>query len=148
MDTIPPEVADQARDRFWSSVEMRAPDECWPWLRFKNDKGYGITKVTINKRRYNSKTQRLAWLLTFGDIPDGLHVLHTCDNPPCCNPAHLFLGTNGDNMRDKVEKGRHKRRITTPSRLHLAEKFISSQGLDEQYAAYVRAQRRLYRKRQ
>lgn len=49
----------------------------------------------------------LVWEYTYGPVPDGLHVLHRCDNPPCCNPEHLFLGTPLDNMRDKVAKGRH-----------------------------------------
>lgn len=53
------------------------------------------------------RSHRAAWELTHGPVPDGLFVLHRCDNPPCCNPAHLFLGTRGDNNRDARAKGRH-----------------------------------------
>lgn len=52
---------------------------------------------------------RQTWVFTHGQIPHGLHVLHRCDNPPCCNPAHLFLGTNLDNIADRVRKGRSRR---------------------------------------
>jgi len=89
-------------ERFWEKVDVRGPDECWPWTRKHNPKGYGQFR-----KDKMVQAHRMAWELTNGPIPDGLDVLHTCDNPPCCNPHHLFLGTNDDNMRDMNSKGRH-----------------------------------------
>ena len=65
--------------------------------------GYGRRWVDGKMKRVH----RLAWAEAYGPIPEGLHVLHRCDNPPCHNVDHLFLGTNGDNVRDCVAKGRH-----------------------------------------
>jgi hypothetical protein len=78
------------------------PDACWPWTMFKQRKGYGI--VQMPKKRYLA--HRAAYTLWVGPIPHGLFVCHHCDNPPCCNPAHLFLGTARDNALDAVQKGR------------------------------------------
>lgn len=88
---------------FWSKVDIGNPDDCWPYTNRICSWGYG------NVRFENKQTtaHRVAWILTNGDIPDGLFALHKCDNPPCCNPAHLFLGTHTDNMRDMIKKGRH-----------------------------------------
>lgn len=69
--------------------------------------GYGKIGLTVSKGEYKHlKTHRLSYMLTFGNIPDGLVVMHLCDNPKCCNPVHLTLGTHKDNMLDKVAKGR------------------------------------------
>jgi hypothetical protein len=90
-------------DRFWPKVDRGAgPDACWPWTA-STTHGYGQIGVPGTRPH---KAHRVAWELTNGPIPDGLLVCHRCDNPPCCNPAHLFLGTNADNMRDMVAKGR------------------------------------------
>lgn len=85
---------------FWSKVDRTG--DCWPWTGCKNWAGYG--KVGVENQLKG--THRVAWELTNGPIPDGLHVCHRCDNPPCCNPDHLFLGTRSDNMRDAWAKGR------------------------------------------
>lgn len=76
--------------------------ECWVWKGARGGKGYG--SKMIRGKAY--RTHRLAWEWVNGPIPDGMMVLHRCDNPPCCNPNHLFIGTNTDNMRDMVAKGR------------------------------------------
>ncbi len=90
-------------NRFWSKVAITAnPDKCWEWQYFRNENNYGQS----HKDGRNMLTHRIAWELTYGEIPDGLWVLHKCDNPPCCNPAHLFLGTHQDNMQDMATKGR------------------------------------------
>lgn len=78
--------------------------DCLEWQRSKNAEGYG--SVAFAGRIWS--THRLSYTLAVGVIPDGLLVCHHCDNPSCINPAHLFVGTNGDNVRDSVRKGRNK----------------------------------------
>ena len=77
---------------------------CLLWSGYTNRQGYGDTSV----RGRTTRAHRAAWELANGPVPLGLHVLHRCDVPACINPAHLWLGTNADNMTDKVAKGRHR----------------------------------------
>lgn len=108
-----------AENRFHSRYNRGRPDECWEWTHTKTN-GYGVMSVCFNEaaRQWNFEgAHRLAYLFEHGAIPfiegHGLaHILHTCDNPPCVNPAHLFPGTYGDNNRDKSKKGRAPRGIT------------------------------------
>lgn len=76
--------------------------ECWEWRGSRLAGGYGVFLV----ERKQLGAHRYAWIVAQGAIPDGLHVLHTCDNRGCVNPAHLFLGTHRDNMDDCTRKGR------------------------------------------
>lgn len=76
--------------------------ECIEFTGTSTKDGYG--RPSVNGRQYYM--HRLAYEAAFGAIPDGLHVCHHCDNPPCINPKHLFLGTNRDNIADRVRKGR------------------------------------------
>jgi len=78
---------------------------CWNWIARKNPKGYG--QFHLGKTIYQA--HRASWVLYKGEIPEGLWVLHICDNPSCVNPNHLFLGTNDDNMKDMARKGRSTR---------------------------------------
>lgn len=86
---------------FWDRVEKG--DGCWRWTGKPSSAGYG--RVGVGKRRVVFAHRR-AWELTHGPVPDGMCVLHRCDNPICVRPDHLFLGTRGDNARDMASKGR------------------------------------------
>ena len=91
---------------FWDKVKKTDNiGDCWVWDSHKNQKGYGRFKY--NNKRYTA--HRMAFELQNGEIKGGLHVLHTCDNPSCCNPTHLFLGTNMDNIQDSMNKNRRPR---------------------------------------
>lgn len=91
-------------ERFWRGVDKSGgPDSCWTWMGAKSGKGYGIIRVD----KHNIPTHRVSWEIHNGPIPDGKKCLHRCDNPPCCNVAHLFLGSQADNMSDMMAKGRH-----------------------------------------
>jgi hypothetical protein len=96
-------------DRFWSKVATAGPDDCWPWTAATTPKGYGRWTYREGGKNCHTTAHRKAWELANGPIPAGFQVLHRCDNPPCCNPAHLWLGTHRDNMADKVAKGRQSR---------------------------------------
>lgn len=101
-------------DDFWRRIEIRGLDDCWNWSKGKSDKGYG--RYTKAKRNgMPSGSHQVAWILTNGSIPLGLYVCHSCDNPSCCNPKHLFLGTAKDNAQDKVKKGRQPKGEQIPS---------------------------------
>lgn len=97
-------------ERFWSKVDRRGPNDCWPWLASLQGQ-YG----QFYWRGRPLKASRAAWILTNGS-PGRLHVLHKCDNPLCVNPKHLFLGTHADNLKDMWSKGRARPWPQTRSR--------------------------------
>lgn len=88
--------------RFMAKVETGAG--CWGWDAAKTKFGYGQLRVA----RHCVPAHRLSWTFFRGPIPAGLCVLHRCDNPPCCRPDHLFLGTKADNTADMISKGRRR----------------------------------------
>lgn len=95
-------------DRFWSKVSIAGRDDCWPWIAAKGPDGYGryFTGKTADGRSVITLAPRVAYQLANGSIPDGMHILHSCDNPPCCNPMHLRAGTAKENAREREERGR------------------------------------------
>ena len=93
------------RERFFE--KLRRDGDCLVWTGYRDKCGYGRMAAGSAATTKLALTHRVAWFLQNGPIPDGMQVLHKCDNPPCVDHTHLFLGTHGDNMRDCVEKGRH-----------------------------------------
>lgn len=97
-------------ERYWRQVDKDGPTirpelgPCWKWMGAVTSKGYGVT----GEGGKNIIASRASWIVNRGPIPNGKFVLHRCDNPPCTNPEHLFLGTKGDNWRDALQKGRRK----------------------------------------
>ena len=115
-------------ETFWESVVRRGSDDCWEWSGPRNRQGYGTSRSLVAGIR--AKAHRVAWMLSRGSIPDGIFVCHHCDNPPCCNPAHLFLGTHAENMRDMVQKDRGPR--MKPEKTHC----INGHAYTEQNTAW------------
>lgn len=88
-------------ERFWSKVDKSK--DCWEWLARKlPHKGYGV----FWREGKMNRAHRVSYEMTYGEIPKDMHVLHKCDNPACVRPEHLFLGTNDDNVADRVQKER------------------------------------------
>lgn len=105
IDPLPEHVA----MRFWAKVERRGEDECWPWQKGLNTSKYGAFSLPVTNP-YGSHmfaASRVAYAIANNGLVAGFMVCHTCDNTLCCNPKHLFLGTQLDNMRDMAKKGRN-----------------------------------------
>lgn len=111
------------KERFWDKVDVRGENECWNWLAGKSGKkGYGRFCPVTRGKQYGS--HRLCYEWTYGVDPGNLHVLHTCDNPACVNPKHLFLGTPLDNITDCISKGRFARGVDKVRSAKLAQEDV------------------------
>jgi hypothetical protein len=107
MPTKPiPELTDRQLKNFWAKVNKRGPDECWEWTAGADKNGYGVFSA---KPLGKYRVTRIMHYLHTGGQPGDMLMLHTCDNPSCCNPRHLFLGTARDNKHDCMAKERHQR---------------------------------------
>lgn len=94
--------------RFRRHVPVGLPtDVCWPWIGATQSHGYGAFYYGTN---HSVRAHRLSYMVFVGPIPEGMYILHSCDNPPCVNPKHLRPGTHEDNMHDKKERGRSRKR--------------------------------------
>lgn len=117
--------------RFWAKVAITAnPDKCWEWQGSRRNFGYGVLHTTIDGQKWKF-AHRIAYYLYYKVNPQELCVCHKCDNPGCCNPNHLFLGTRTENALDRTRKGRSNRWIDKPP------PFAK---LDEQKVALIRAE--------
>lgn len=138
------------KERFWERVDQGQPDECWPWSAGKTSQGYGAMHWKGSK----CLAHRISYRIEYGPIPEGKVVMHSCDNPPCVNPNHLSIGTQGDNVRDAQKKGRnasgddvkwwkgegrehHKAELTDDQRLEVKRRYdnedISQYQLSDEY---------------
>ena len=90
------------RSRLYDKILMSDEESCWPWLGARNSRGYGNLRIGDTVQT----AHRVSYIVHNGPIPEGLHVLHACDQPSCQNPSHLFTGTAKDNAHDRNTKGR------------------------------------------
>lgn len=121
---------EEAKARFMSKVDIGGPtvshvanlEPCWLWTALTNSDGYG--RMRVGGRPLLA--HRISWKIHNGPIPAGMCILHRCDTPACVNPAHLFLGTQLDNIRDRDAKKRH---VSTPGEQHGRAKLTEAQVL-------------------
>lgn len=100
-------------ERFWSKVRRGGPDECWIWTACRGFGGYGVFYAGRQfSRKGTVPAHRMAWFFQTGQLlRKPFEMCHHCDNPPCVNPAHLFVGTRSDNMKDCAAKGRRAHQL-------------------------------------
>jgi len=108
---------------FWTRAKQNK--ECWEWPGSKDSGEYGQARVDGRRKG----THQIAWELTNGPIPEGMMVLHRCDNPPCCNPKHLYLGTHANNMDDMVKRKRQPRKLTEAQVFEIKKSLLKKKSM-------------------
>lgn len=119
----------KTQDRFWNKVEVKGKNECWNWTAYKNRDGYGNFALGVKK----INAHKVSYIINYGSVQDGFCVCHTCDNPSCVNPNHLFLATHKENMLDKKIKGRARTKVLTNEQ----KDFISNSKLKPKVLAKI-----------
>ena len=132
---------------FWQKVDVGDPDDCWEFNGTPTDKR-GYCQFALPRGR-RVLAHRAAWELVNGEIGPGLFVCHHCDNPSCCNPLHLFVGTPKDNTQDAIKKGRQRRYFAaklTPDQVGAifsdtrpVEEIINQYGIDRSQIFRIRS---------
>lgn len=124
---MPRVIYENLHDAFWSNVDAGEKDECWPWRPVASKGHLMHGQVTFNKKRYGA--HRLSYMLHhgLGKIPDGMVVMHKCDYPPCCNPGHLEIGTQQDNIQDASKK----RRLLFGKRHHRGSALLTPEEVQQ-----------------
>ena len=112
-------------ERFWNKVDRTG--DCWIWTGCRVRGRYGVIGVeTVRPGKMRmERVNRVAWRLAYGDIPEGMHVCHHCDNTPCVRPDHLFLGSPSDNMRDMAAKERGTAKLTAASVIEIRRMYAT-----------------------
>ncbi len=123
------------QERLYAKLAVKGEDDCWEWNGWRHPQGHG--QIGLNGTLIY--THRAAWQIAYGPIPEGMYVCHKCDNPPCCNPKHLFLGTAKDNVQDMLTKRRHSHGDRHASKLStervVAIKALLAEGKTQQSVA-------------
>lgn len=131
--------------RFWEKVEILGPDDCWEWLGHRKRHGYG--QFSYAGRRTGS-AHVYSYELHHGQVPEGMEVLHSCDHPPCVNPAHLSAGTHAENMGQMADRKRWPRKLTDAQMAEIRDSPEIQKVLAKRYGisqGYVSAIKRQYR---
>lgn len=119
--------------RFWAKVDLRSSIECWNWNGAKRPTGYGMIRIDGK----TCATHRIAYQLQKGEIPEGMEILHSCDNPSCCNPAHLDVGTHQQNIQDMRNRFRMKNQILTNNQVEAIRKLYFVENVKQKDIAIL-----------
>lgn len=118
------DITSRQLDNFWRKVSVKKFDECWEWQGARNKIRPQLTYGWFRLGNRMRLAHCVSWIINCGDIPKELHVLHKCDNPPCVNPRHLWLGTQQENVKDMFSKGRKNHKGENHPQSKLKEKQV------------------------